>query len=125
MTEEGKLMLAMLLLWIILGLLLVLFLLRRSRPLLRDVFSRDRGLLLRRATTGLADIFFAFLGAFFFAQVDIPAVAGVMVLVFLVVFVTGLTLWLLAGLQLIGLVFGKVKEGPGEPPAEPPPQSSP
>ena len=120
MTQEDKIMLAMLVLWIVLGLLLLLFLLRRSRPLLRDVFSRDRGLLWRRATTGLADIFFAFLGAFFFAQVDIPAVAGVMVLVFLVVFVTGLTLWLLAGLQLVGLAFVKEKK-----PAEPPTQSSP
>ena len=120
MTLEDKLMLAMLVLWLVLGLLLVLLLLRRSRPLLRDVFSRDRGLLWRRATTGLADIFFGFLGAFFFAQVDIPAVAGVMVLVFLVVFVTGLTLWLLTGLQLIGLARAKEKKA-----GEPPPQSSP
>ena len=121
MTVEDKLMLAMLVLWLVLGLLLALYLLRRSRPLLRDVFSHDRGVLRRRITTGLADIFFALLGAFFFAQVDIPAVAGVMLLLFLAVLVTGLSLWLLAGLQLFGLLFMKPKETP----ADLPPQSSP
>ena len=106
-----------------LALWLALRLLRASRPLLGNVFSRDRGVLRRRALVGLADIAYAVFVAFFFfsGEMGVPVVQAVLALVCLMLFITGSALWLLAGLQLFGLLFMKPKETP----ADLPPQSNP
>ena len=51
----------------------------------------------------------------------VPVLQAVVAVVCLMLFVTGLALWLLAGLQLFGLLFMKPKETP----ADLPPQSNP
>jgi len=121
-VKEGQIFaLALLLLFVAVGLLVMLQLLRVSRPLLRQVFSRERGVLVRRALIGLADIAFAVFGAFFFGALwDEPAAGGVMGLLCLLLFILGLTLWLLAVLQFFGILFGKKEPAP-EPPNAPPP----
>ena len=91
--------------------------LRASRPLLSNVFSRERGVLRQRALIGFADIFYAVFGVFLFGEVDEPAVAGVMALVCLLLLLTGLTLWLLAVLQLLGLLFRKEEKPAPEQPS--------
>jgi len=111
------LLLAVLVLW------LAVRLLRASWHLVRNVFSRDRSVLKRRLLIGLGDLAYAFFVGFFFfsGEMGVPAVQIVLAWICLIVFVTGLALWLLAGLQLFGLLFIKPKETP----AEPPPQSNP
>ena len=123
MTQEQIIILVVVLVLVALALWLALRLLRASRPALRNVFSRDRGVLRRRALVGLADIAYAVFVAFFFfsGEMGVPVVQAVLALVCLMLFLTGSALWLLAGLQLFGLLFMKPKETPGELP----PQSKP
>ena len=104
------------------ALVLTLSLLRVSRPALRNVFSRDLGVLRRRLLVGLADIGYSVFAVFLFfsGEMAVPVAQFVVALACLAVFVAGVTLWLLAGLQLAGLVFVKEKK-----PAEPPAQSNP
>lgn len=120
---EGLIFVFVLLLLLALALWLAFLLLRASRRLLRDVFSRDWGVLRRRALVGLGDLAYAFFVAFFFfsGETGVPGVQPAMAVVVLAVFVTGVVVWLLAGLQLFGLLFTKPKETP----AELPPQSNP
>lgn len=123
MTEGAIAALVVLLLLLVAALLAAVQLVRLSRAVLRDVFSRDRGVLKRRVLVGLADMAYAILVAFFFfsGDVGVPAVQATLAFVCLAVFVLGLVLWLLAVLQLFGLLLEKPKPGP----AEPPPQSNP
>jgi uncharacterized BrkB/YihY/UPF0761 family membrane protein len=123
MTQGEVIGLVVALVLVALALWLALLLLRANRPSLRKVFSRDRGVLRRRALVGLADIAYAVFVAFFFfsGELGVPVVQVVLALACLILFVTGLALWLLAGLQFFGLLFIKPKETP----AELPPQSSP
>ena len=120
---EGLVLLAILLVVVGLALWIAFLLLRLSRKSLRDVFSRDRGVLRRRALVGLADIAYTVLVVFFFfsGEMGVPVLQAVVAVVCLMLFVTGLALWLLAGLQLFGLLLMKPKETP----ADLPPQSSP
>ncbi len=91
--------------------LVVTWLLHASGRLVTPLFSADRKLLLRRVLFGLLNwVFIVPVAWFFFPKVLTPLwLLSIPTGVVLVAFVSGLTLLVLAALQLFGMAFGRTQ----------------